>query len=366
MSDFPTADDKSNAHPTVTVQNLLPKSPVKYVIGPSGSGKSSFLKKVLSTYPNDSTVYVSALDHSEYKKSEGFVLLESNPFVDFFDFSQIPDGSVLVVEDYIAQPSHKNFQYFVNYRARHHRIDTYIVTHQLYYNKLGFFLQHAQELYLTTAHANLPIAKRLDGLYNLGLVAILESYLKNENISYSVIAVFCLSSVIHPFERLVDESLSENAVMLSKNTKNYYLLDTESYEVARRDDEKTLYEETSKKNEPREAIVDDDGNSDEERLNDLVLTTYPKNRNIKLLSVSLYKKLKSLDLVNTDFIIVIKNKKIAHLMDVIAFTQRVKADSMPANIQKVLTLLRSNNFYVMTKLVKNNLAKKYLCIGQSK
>ena len=357
---------------TVTVQKLLPHSPVKYIIGPSGSGKSSFLKKLLGSYPAGTPVYVSALDRGEYEKSNNFILLDKNPFVTVFDFSQIPDGSVLVIEDYIAQPSHKNFQYFVNYRARHHRIDTYIVTHQLYYNKLSFFLQHAQELYLTTAHANLLIAKRLDASYNLGLVNTLENLLKSENSQYSVLAVFSLSTVIHPFEELVVDAEETDSlgsvIMLSRNNRKYYLLDTERYEVAAEREnlnEKKDLQPTSKQvtEENSAAASTNDDDDDEDRLINLVLSTYPKNRNIKLLSVSLYKKLKSLGLVNDEFIIVIKNKKIAHLMDVVAFTQRVKTESIPNNIQKVLTMLRTNNFYVMTKLVKNALTKKYLCIG---
>ena len=316
----------------------------------TGSGKTTFLKQLLASYNKQKKVYLFGQDLEEYANT-GVTLLKEDPLEKDFDNAKLEKNSLLIIEDFIPKGKKEtsNLHFLLNYFSRHNKVDIFIVVHQLFFNQISFFLSTARELYISVAPSNLILTKRLDKLYALGLTRLFTEALRNQE-HYNFVALFDCAYFIYPFNQLFLNDSSKK-IMFFNNNKKYYLLDSEKFD----------FKQDKKKQE-----ADEEGPL--EKLKNLVKSVYPKkSTNILLLAKELYIKLENLHAVNKEFIVIVKKKQICHLMDLISAIQAPGNQcKLPDNIVHVLKFLQHNRMFLMSKLVANKTAKKYLCIGGGK
>ena len=312
-----------------------------------GSGKTTFLKQILASYDPAKKIYLHAHDKEEYSNLTKIELLCEDPLNKDFEFDRLQNNSVLIIEDFIPKGKKEtsNLHFLLNYFSRHHQIDIFIVVHQLFFTQLSFFLASAKEIYISISNPNLILTKKIDKLYGLNLTDLFKKALADRDL-YNFIGVFDCSYYIYPFNCLFLEETNKN-IMFFTNDKKYYLLDSERYAF---------------KNEQIKVETEHDSLT---KLETLIKSVYPKKAgNILLLAKDLYVKLESLNAIDDEFIIKMRKKKVCHLMDLIsAILSPGKQRELPDNIVQVLKYLQKHQLHVMSKLVVNNKAKKYLCIG---
>ena len=303
------------------------------------------MKQILASYDPKKKIYLFGQDLNEYSDCQ-VILLEEDPLKKNFDNSNLEKNSVLIIEDFIPGGKNEtgNLHFLLNYFSRHNKIEIFIVVHQLFFSQLSFFLSTAQEIYISVANSNLILTKKLDKLYSLNITQLLKKALNNQE-TYNFIGLFHCSNYIYPFNHLFLKEASRK-IMFFNNNKTYYLLDSEKFDF-------------------KKEKVDDSSETPSEKLESLIKSVYPKKSgNILLLANELYAKLESLKVIDEAFIITLKKKKICHLMDLISAIQSPgKNYKISRNILVVLKFLQKNRLVVMSKLVVNKTAKKYLCIG---
>lgn len=255
---------------------------------------------------------------------------------------------MLIIEDFIPKGKKEtgNLHFLLNFFSRHNQIEIFIVVHQLFFTQLSFFLASAKEIYISISPPNLVLTKKIDKLYGLNVTEVFKKALDNHEF-YNFIGVFDCSYFIYPFNCLFLKDSGKN-IMFFNNNKKYYLLDSDRY-TFKTDEVKA----GSEKENPLE------------KLETLIKSVYPKkSTNIMILAKELFLKLESLNVIDDEFIVKLKKKKVCHFMDLIsAILSPSKNKSLTANILQVLKFLKKHQLHIMSKLVKNTEAKKYLCVG---
>lgn len=135
-----------------------------WLFGKSGSGKTSFFKKVLLPRWTNENIFVFTKDPTEWSSTPNITLLSKDFIIQ--NISTLPENSLIFFDDFSKSCSDKHFQEIVNFNLRHEKKTLIISVHDTFKSGLFTDLCQASRFFITYSPSSLKLLQVLDKQYN--------------------------------------------------------------------------------------------------------------------------------------------------------------------------------------------------------
>jgi hypothetical protein len=114
----------------------------------------------------DLPVFIHSRDQHEYSFNDKITFLDNDFYVSEKNFKNLPDNSIVFLDDFILNKSNTNtkqnkneFLNVVNYYLRHHKITLFLIIHNIYSNGLLNEILLAPHLFVSYSNLGYYVMK---------------------------------------------------------------------------------------------------------------------------------------------------------------------------------------------------------------
>lgn len=137
------------------------------VLGRSGTGKSTLVRKLVARSPRKSKLYtmnVKPDEQSAYETIKNKGAKTNRVFkLNLMDAKTVSEGSLLLIEDiiYLEKKEEKKIREILNYHAHHKRLKVFCISHTVYKTSIWSMLPLFHYILFTGAVSNSPVVRNV-------------------------------------------------------------------------------------------------------------------------------------------------------------------------------------------------------------
>ena len=131
------------------LDQILPlEHQLSFILGESGSGKTSFVKDLLCHLEEGTLVYIFCLDLKEWTDFANVSV--ENPIANLALIEAIPPCSTVILDDYFhSQKDVDNFSSIINYKLRHYKLTMICMLHTIFKSHIFSAFMLANNFFFT-------------------------------------------------------------------------------------------------------------------------------------------------------------------------------------------------------------------------
>ena len=279
-------------------------------------------------------IYVHSADPADFS-NVSVNMLESSFTVQEENFQKFSPDSLVILDDFQLRTKQEKLDFLrvINVTLRHQKITLILIIHNLFGNNLFNDIMFAPHLFLSCSNIGFSILSKM--YLRLGGSNVLNFYQNEPKVNFQFLYINCQKHyLINNVQQLFDRS-PKNVKMFTNQQK--FVIHLADYPCGT----------SESKTEP--TIASD--------VNDLVLTLYPKQKSLQLVTKQLLKN----NALDEDLCFV--DEKKVHLADFLRFLNNTfdKNNKPNVHISKLCKILASQSIRFPSLCVKNPIAKRFFC-----
>ena len=262
-------------------------------------------------------------------------ILDSNFCVQEDHFKNIPPESIVILDDFqlCTKKNKPDFLRVLNVTLRHQKITLIMVIHNIFGNMLYNDILFAPHLFLACSNIGFFILSKI--YLRIGGQSVLDFYHNAPKFNFQFIYVNSKKNyLINNVQHLFDRSCTNVTMFTNQQEFVIHPLDHPC---------------GNSESDPVQSISSE--------VNDLLLTLYPKQKALRLVTKLLLKR----NILDQD--LCFAEEKNVHLADFLRFINNTfdKSQKIETHMLKLCKSLQAQNIRFAYACVKNPVAKRYLC-----
>lgn len=297
---------------------------------------SIFLIRSIFFFLDTTPIYVHSADPADFS-DVSVNMLNSNFSVREDNFKDLPPESVVILDDFQLRSKQNKLDFLrvINVTLRHNKITLIMVVHNLFGNMLYNDIIYAPHLFLSCSNIGLSILLKI--YMRMGGLNVLNFYHNAPKFNFQFLYINSKKNyLINNVQQLFDRTCTNVTMFTNQQEFVIHPLDQ-------------LCGPSDSTNNPAQSISSD--------VNDLLLTLYPKQKSLHLVTKSLLKK----NALDQD--LCFRDEPNVHLADFLRFINNKfdKSEKPETQMLRLCKQLQLHNIRFAYACIKNPIAKRYLC-----